>query len=907
MPSSSSSSRVVLLLPCLSITLPPVFSMLLDCETPEPDVQLATRATLSTNIPFPVNISALSAKDSIPTAVPGFGVMAFQYGPHSQERDVLHAIPDNSDAEKFTFDPRLVDLPASTIAPRERVPKEMMEMAVRGVQHLKQQFVLEAKKEQYPADIYAAGGSSDVKKPIDERYIRRLVRMLDGGLLILTCLSAPKKLLDDTGVTSLETDTMFKRVAGDVNKGEPSPSLAPIPMVQAPHSTSDFTASFEQVGNHRQTSRVQTFGHLQQYHCEELRHGSQRKSLGARLFFKLNDPRIQCAQQRYSGGGSHPGYYQALYDSCQTVSSFHGDVDYGALNVYSSGVLDLKSLVSEEDHRRLMDFVYIDSAEKMEEFSQFVVILKEPKVQAWWDHKVMSKRILPCLIKSQSPMSTEDWDNTPVTASTGEAQHHWTGSRTGIKLSLVEAIESARKVDEPREIEIALKSGVLMTQRVIPSYGTQVPRVSRVCRRTGSPRNGDRWRERGAECLSNALKGLSSAQVGNSQIPQPRSAVVRTVVVGSNSSGRVTTRTIPTTPPVASTSSLGLLATDLSEASAPSLLSISEAQASAYLQHQQSAMTLPSTLTSLLWPPILRLYGLLFPGRLLAPPPSKKQSRNAVPLFVVIRPIDGGEAEDLRNDAGEDLPGVGLLGLHAKAGLGREVRAVVEDSIAAREDEIAPESNNARVDFYRSANIAAGDHADFWGCAIESVVNSWLGCGGRHADEHPQPHGSLQAPTPRKKCIRLYTVSALLNSTRITTGVNLLWFSMNVYTCMYEIFRWVTGSANVQRPPATVLRPHQGSTAENVALSRLAWQAFGDRYGKGGPHNVRERGFRAQRRPRYRSQSLEVGLDTGQPAGTKHPTRTRNRHFRTRRGSGSKPVRVYPRVVNYPYGFPRGW
>ncbi|KAJ7805234.1 hypothetical protein B0H14DRAFT_2611498 [Mycena olivaceomarginata] len=65
-------------------------------------------------------------------------------------------VRNNSDAETFTIDPRLVDLPASTIAPRERVPKEM-EMAVRGVQHLKQQFVLEAEKEQYPPDIYAAG------------------------------------------------------------------------------------------------------------------------------------------------------------------------------------------------------------------------------------------------------------------------------------------------------------------------------------------------------------------------------------------------------------------------------------------------------------------------------------------------------------------------------------------------------------------------------------------------------------------------------------------------------------------------------------------------------------------------------------------------------------------------------
>ncbi|KAJ7805237.1 hypothetical protein B0H14DRAFT_2186875, partial [Mycena olivaceomarginata] len=127
--------------------------------------------------------------------------------------------------------------------------------------------------------------------------------------------------------------------------------------------------------------------------------------------------------------------------------------------------LNLKSLVSEEDHRRLMDFVYIDSAEK--NGGVFAVRGDSQGAQnarrSWWDHKVMSKRILPCLIKSQSPMSTEDWDNTPVTTSTGEAQHHWTGSRTGIKLSLVEAIESARKVDEAvaREIEIVPKSGVL--------------------------------------------------------------------------------------------------------------------------------------------------------------------------------------------------------------------------------------------------------------------------------------------------------------------------------------------------------------------------------------------------------------------------------------------------------------
>jgi hypothetical protein len=41
----------------------------------------------------------------------------------------------------------------------------------------------------------------------------------------------------------------------------------------------------------------------------------------------------------------------------------------------------LKGVVSEEDHHRLMDFVYLDSAQKIEEFSDFVASLKEPKVQ----------------------------------------------------------------------------------------------------------------------------------------------------------------------------------------------------------------------------------------------------------------------------------------------------------------------------------------------------------------------------------------------------------------------------------------------------------------------------------------------------------------------------------------------
>ncbi|KAF8147347.1 hypothetical protein K438DRAFT_1626410, partial [Mycena galopus ATCC 62051] len=50
-------------------------------------------------------------------------------------------------------------------------------------------------------------------------------------------------------------------------------------------------------------------------------------------------------------------------------------------------------------------------------------------------------------------------------SNTGETQHHWTNAMTGIKLSLVEAIETtiARELDErtAREIEASLKNGFL--------------------------------------------------------------------------------------------------------------------------------------------------------------------------------------------------------------------------------------------------------------------------------------------------------------------------------------------------------------------------------------------------------------------------------------------------------------
>ncbi|KAJ7279610.1 hypothetical protein C8J57DRAFT_1125379 [Mycena rebaudengoi] len=132
------------------------------------------------------------------------------------------------------------------------------------------------------------------------------------------------------------------------------------------------------------------------------------------------------------------------------------------------------------DYARLMDFMYIDSKDKLKEFSKFVKDLGVKKIQAeflvpgrictdielfedWWAHKEMSDWILPCLVKSQSNILPQDWDSTPATTNTGETQHHWMNSIAGIKLPLIEAIKSAHELDERTALKIqsSMNSGII--------------------------------------------------------------------------------------------------------------------------------------------------------------------------------------------------------------------------------------------------------------------------------------------------------------------------------------------------------------------------------------------------------------------------------------------------------------
>ncbi|KAJ6618594.1 hypothetical protein B0H10DRAFT_2029247 [Mycena sp. CBHHK59/15] len=90
---------------------------------------------------------------------------------------------------------------------------------------------------------------------------------------------------------------------------------------------------------------------------------------------------------------------------------------------------------------RIKNVFYIQSKEELAEFSTWLYGLGIKKITDWWKHKEINDWIIPCLIKSQSNTSADDWDATPSTTNTNEAQHHWTNSHMGTKLPPVEALE----------------------------------------------------------------------------------------------------------------------------------------------------------------------------------------------------------------------------------------------------------------------------------------------------------------------------------------------------------------------------------------------------------------------------------------------------------------------------------
>ncbi|KAF8146181.1 hypothetical protein K438DRAFT_1781221 [Mycena galopus ATCC 62051] len=305
------------------------------------------------------------------------------------------------------------------------------------------------KSKKYPAGLGIAGAFQlfldDQKKPFAERYVHCCRTTDDGGILVITGVPFLIELLDDPGVRAFDDDTTFKRVAGEMNEWELAlffkavqRALTAIRAYTNRSMTDFYELMFDELQRIKKVITSKVFGmkrfvpggNLLAMNADM----EAAQVLGvARSIMKTNDP-------EYSG---------ILNDTPASVAA--------------TAIHDFKGMVSAAQYNRLMDFMYIDSKEHLDDFSQFVKDLGVKKIQDWWAHKEMNDWIIPCLVKSQSNILPEDWDSTPATTNTGETQHHWTNAMTGIKLSLVEAIESARELDErtAREIEASMKNGIL--------------------------------------------------------------------------------------------------------------------------------------------------------------------------------------------------------------------------------------------------------------------------------------------------------------------------------------------------------------------------------------------------------------------------------------------------------------
>ncbi|KAJ7138486.1 hypothetical protein C8R43DRAFT_1109764 [Mycena crocata] len=415
---------------------------------------------------------------------------------------------------------------------------------------VKREIVHKVKTAHFPSGLGLAGAFelylNHLTKPLPERYIHSYLTTKDGGICILTFVPFLLKLLDDSGVIAFDDDTTYKRVEGEMNEWELTlfvqAVLRAASVVRAyinRASTDFFELIFDELqriklevtGKPIALKRFVPDGNLLVMNVDM--DGAQVIGI-CRSVMKHNVP-------EYSGipNDTPPEQIAPLFIK---VCWRHG----------KEPVNEFRSLVTPAQHERLSDFVYLDSKEALIEYTRFVNSLGIKKIKDWWDHKGMHAWIIPCLVKSQSPLGADVWDRTPSTTNTNEGQHHWTNTLTGIKLTCVEAIESARVVDQntASEIETSMQTGILtnVNNDVANRMARSMQRQSAVARKSRESRAQSEAEKRiTAELVeindnqqkfkarSKDLNAQLKAVKGSSKKGKSTSAAILTV----NSSGRV--------------------------------------------------------------------------------------------------------------------------------------------------------------------------------------------------------------------------------------------------------------------------------------------------------------------------------------------------------------------------------
>ncbi|KAJ7653606.1 hypothetical protein DFH06DRAFT_1417176 [Mycena polygramma] len=327
--------------------------------------------------------------------------------------------------------------------------------------HVKQDLLHAAKLEKYPNGLGVEAirpiFHAELTKPLPERYIHSYVETKKGEKIIVTFVPYLLKLLDDPGVTSFDGDATYKGIEGKLNEWELSIFAKVVQRAASilrayidGASTDFFEALFDELQRVKLMVTAKPIplkkfvrgGNLLVANLDM--DGAQAISL-CRSVMKYNDV-------EYSGIANDTPPEEIASEFIKLCWR-HG----------KEPIHDFKSLVSAEQYARIQDVFYIDSKESLQDFSTFIYGLGHKKISDWWRHKEMHAWIIPSIVKSQSRIPADVWDSTPSTTNTNEAQHHWTNSQTGIRLTPVEALESRRQVDEnvAQEIKMSLETGIL--------------------------------------------------------------------------------------------------------------------------------------------------------------------------------------------------------------------------------------------------------------------------------------------------------------------------------------------------------------------------------------------------------------------------------------------------------------
>ncbi|KAJ6518252.1 hypothetical protein C8R47DRAFT_1031643 [Mycena vitilis] len=342
---------------------------------------------------------------------------------------------------------------------------------------LKQGIIRDEKLKASPEGLGVAGiyarHLKDLDLPPEQRYIQSVTTTPQGRILIITMVPYLAHLVHLA--RTIQVDTTFGRTLGDLNEWE-------------------FVIWYGSVERVVTAGRVYTNGADRDfYKClfDELQVIIFRLT-GKQLRFKRFTPGGNLLTMGVDMEAAQVG------GACDSLLSTN-DPEYSGITTTDPdefatffvracishskrGVHALKPYVTPDVLARLMEFPYLKTKDDVDQFTAWIAALKIKKVQDWWKHKLQYPWIIPSLVKSQSRIHAADWDITDSSTNLNEGQHHWTNQRTGTKLTPLEALESARKVDfkTAREVKDSLETGILdnNSNNVVHRMGRKVQRAA---------------------------------------------------------------------------------------------------------------------------------------------------------------------------------------------------------------------------------------------------------------------------------------------------------------------------------------------------------------------------------------------------------------------------------------------